>query len=164
MEPRGAKDRVESSPSEPMQLGQAKLTIVECQKHMKERFCFCCGSPKHQVAPCPTRLPSQVPQGHLSKHHLPHTHSNVVSPSHFLSPQNFHKYSSDKAVKRSHYIFSPASGAAGNFNRSLTSNPLHIQALDGGPIGGGSITHTTMNTSSFTSVPYTMKTSCTWSQ
>lgn len=74
--------------SEPIQLSQVKLTFVECQRHQKEKLCFHCCSPEHQVAQYSSHPSARVPQS--TPEQAPFTsHSTMVSRACFLSHLNF---------------------------------------------------------------------------
>lgn len=70
---------------EPMQLGQAKLTDVECRRHQKHKLCFYCGSPQDPVAVHPK---PKLPQNTSKRVDHPSC-SNTASAPQIITHQNF---------------------------------------------------------------------------
>ncbi|KAI2645467.1 Transposon Tf2-6 polyprotein [Labeo rohita] len=105
---------------EPMQIGSTKLSVEERERRIRSNLCLYCGQPGHIRANCPTRPPASFSLGRV-----------WIETTALID-----------------------SGAAGNFidadfvatNRlSVLSCSPHVTvaALDGRPLGSGSIHHTT---------------------
>lgn len=123
-----------------MQLGQVKLNDVEHQKGHKERLCFYCSNFQNQVAQCSARLSAKVPQSTPEQ-----ATSTMVSLIHFHSHTNSVL---PVQIVHSGIVYS----VTGNFmdctlteklHLQLLQHPLRVQPLDGGPIRGELITHST---------------------
>ncbi|KAL0165102.1 hypothetical protein M9458_040855, partial [Cirrhinus mrigala] len=124
---------------EPMQIGSTKLSVEERERRIRSNLCLYCGQPGHIRANCPTRPPR---------------------PSASVSDDDFSPNRCEIAVTLGSgrvWIETTAlidSGAAGNFidadfvatNRLpvLSCSPhVTVAALDGRPLGSGSVHHTT---------------------
>uniref|UniRef100_A0A3B1IBQ3 Gypsy retrotransposon integrase-like protein 1 n=1 Tax=Astyanax mexicanus TaxID=7994 RepID=A0A3B1IBQ3_ASTMX len=134
-----------SSEPEPMQIGRAHLSLEERQRRLRDRLCLYCGQAGHMRSSCPVR-PSSAGTSEVSEKIscLFENKQMLLRVSVWWCSESF---SLSALVD---------SGAAGNFMdiglaRKLQiplntcHTPLSIKALDGRPLGDGSVTKTTTN-------------------
>lgn len=134
---------------EPMQVGSARLTPQERRRRIDLGLCLYCGDPTHQVELCPKRPQPGVRRPQPANPHKVKLPPPSLSSKPFLVPVT---------VRFGERCFSFSalldSGAAGNFVTptvaealqlplNTLSPPVSIQALDGGPVGNGTISQIT---------------------
>lgn len=138
---------------EPMQIGNTYLSTSERRRRIELGLCLYCGEEGHVLSSCPVRpvrpRDRRSPSDGTTSQDKVGTASHLLTAKPFLVPVTIR--SDDVSVVVSALL---DSGAAGNFiSASLACtlhlpllqlpNPMSVHALDGRPVGEGTITHTT---------------------